>query len=87
MLCKCKVCGATVPAYYRTQAMCDDCKWDTWIPPGYQANEAYMPDPVWDHWNATRRPALGVEFLDRSGPALSLRLPMCSFKPRGRRSA
>jgi len=83
---RCIKCGAPVPAYYVSQGFCDDCKWDTWIPRGHEVREGYAMDVVWGHLNATRRPPLGVEFLDRAGPALSVRLPMCERKPSKRKA-
>lgn len=63
----CGTCGATVPAFYLSGGLCDGCKWDTWIPEGYQQREAYAFDPAWRHPNATRRPPLGPTFLDERG--------------------
>ncbi|NQU76619.1 MAG: hypothetical protein HQ546_09940 [Planctomycetes bacterium] len=78
---RCKSCGTFVPAHYTTRGLCDECKWNTWIPPGYQKREEYEMDVIWGHVNATQRPPLGVEFLDRRGPLLSELLPMCKCAP------
>jgi len=77
----CSACGTAVPAYYLSRGLCDDCKWDTWIPRGYAAREKYAYSETWRHYNATRRPSLGVDFLDRKPFALNDLLPMCGRKP------
>jgi hypothetical protein len=60
----CQQCGDAVASYYITQGLCDGCKWDTWIPGGYEKKERYLFDPAAGHFNRTCRPALGVQFLD-----------------------
>jgi len=65
-----------------TRGYCDGCKWDTWIPPGFGVREEYRRDPAWGHLNATRRPPLGVEFLDRAIAPLTDMLAMCKRRPR-----
>ncbi len=69
---RCTKCGQVVPEYYLTRGLCDDCKWDTWIPRGYQDRENYEHDAAWGHDNATRRPALGVRFLDHHLPPVGM---------------
>ena len=81
---QCGNCGMTMPAYYATQGLCDDCKWDTWVPHDYQVREAYRPDMVWGHLNATRHPRLGVEFLDQRMPWLVRPLATAAQRPRSR---
>ena len=79
----CVGCHTPVPRYYLTiQGICEDCKWMTWIPRGYAKRERYKPDPLWGHPNATRRPPLGVEFLDRRRRLVSDVPPMCRRAPR-----
>ena len=78
----CTRCQAVAPAYYITRGLCDDCKWNTWIPDGYTDREEYELVPEWDHLNATRRPPLGAEFLDRRHMTISQVLPMCVRKPK-----
>ncbi|MFW6145723.1 MAG: hypothetical protein ACOC7R_00150 [Planctomycetota bacterium] len=78
----CAGCHRPTPAYYLTiQGLCDDCKWMTWIPRGYVRREAYKLDPVWGHLNATRRPPMGVGFLDQRARLVSDVLPMCARRP------
>jgi hypothetical protein len=60
----CRHCGQPVAPYYVSQGLCDDCKWDTWIPEGYEKKERYLYDPAAGHCNRTVRPLLGVPFLD-----------------------
>lgn len=60
----CPRCGRRGPAFYFASGVCDDCRWDAWIPRDYAAREKYVYDPAWKHANATRRPPLGVAFLD-----------------------
>lgn len=60
----CSNCGEAVAPYYATRGLCDSCKWDTWIPQGYQKRERYRLEPAFGHANRTCRPLLGVEFLD-----------------------
>ena len=43
---------------------CYSCHLDSYIPTGYARKEKYRRDGVWAHRNATRRPPLGVPFLD-----------------------
>ena len=83
MQMRCKRCGETIPAYYCSRGLCDDCKWDTWIPPGHQRREEYKFDPAWGHANATRRPRLGTDFLDHRQLMPSDVLPMCLHRPKG----
>ncbi len=81
----CVCCHTPTPAYYLTiQGLCDDCKWMTWIPQGYARREAYKLDPVWGHANATRRPPMGVAFLDRRSVLVRDALPMCRRRPKPR---
>ena len=78
----CTRCGQPAPAHHLCQGLCDGCKWDTWIPAGYEKAEKYVPHEVWDHPNATCRPALGVEFLDGRPAPLGARLAAGGRKPR-----
>ena len=80
-LCACSVCGRIVPRYYLSAGRCDDCHWDTYIPPDYPAGERYRPDRYWGHLNATARPPLGVEFLDRPGPGVAQTLQARRYRP------
>ena len=43
---------------------CYSCHLDSYIPTGYELKEKYRHDGIWVHPNATRRPPLGVPFLD-----------------------
>ena len=80
-MAKCTQCGNSVPAYYISGGLCDGCKWDTWIPPGYQKKEKCEMDPGWGHANATRRPLLGVEFLDHHNHVWET-IAACRRKPK-----
>lgn len=60
----CRQCGQAVAPYYVSQGLCDSCKWDTWIPEGYEKRERYLYDPAAGHLNRTIRPSLGISFLD-----------------------
>ena len=44
--------------------LCYSCHLDSYIPDGYTQKEKYRCDGAWAHPNATRRPPLGVPFLD-----------------------
>ncbi len=78
----CVKCGQVVPAYYLSQGYCDCCKWDTWIPAGFDRREQYAVSKIWGHVNATKRPALGVSFLDDRRLAAGELLAMCKNVPR-----
>ena len=70
---KCEQCGLEAPEYYirpnkRGRLECYGCHLDAHIPRWYHILERYRWDEVWGHENATKRPALGVTFLDRRGP-------------------
>ena len=62
----CQQCGYTAPRHYMVGALCYSCHLDGYIPAGYQQKEKYRRDGVWVHSNATRRPPLGVPFLDEA---------------------
>ncbi len=79
---KCSTCGRMFPAYYLTRGYCDGCKWDTWIPDGFRQREDYRMDPVWGQFNATRRPRVGVGFLDQHVATMETQLTLCKRKPR-----
>ncbi|NLF30823.1 MAG: hypothetical protein GX591_08045 [Planctomycetes bacterium] len=79
---RCICCHTPVPRYYLTiVGLCDDCKWTTWIPRGYARRERYSLDPFSGHPNATHRPPLGAEFLDRRRRRVSDRAPLCGRMP------
>ena len=78
----CRKCGDVVPAYYTVGRLCYCCHLDSYIPSGYQKAEQYRRDPIWGHMNATKRPSLGVPFLDESGPRMELLLLMSRRQPR-----
>ncbi len=81
----CRKCGDVVPAYYLVGRVCYSCHLDGYIPAGYQKAEQYRWDPVWGHLNATKRPFLGVSFLDESGPRIDLQMSLaCRRKARPR---
>lgn len=71
------------PFYFHGDGLCDGCHWDTYIPRGYVIAERYSIDPVWGHRNATQRPPLNVEFLDREGLKICRALLLIKNKPRG----
>ncbi len=63
-------------------SVCYSCHLDRYIPPGYEPRERYR-GTLWRHLNATRRPPLGVWFLDQGRgnirrPAIRGRLPRIS---------
>lgn len=80
----CPQCRETYgdPLYMARGRRCFGCWLDTFIPPNYQRREHYVYDSVWHHLNATRRPPLGVPFLDTKAGKLSEMLLMCKNKPR-----
>ena len=71
------------PFYFHANGLCDGCHWDDYIPRGYMEAEAYVLDPVWQHRNATCRPPLHVDLLDRHGLKICDALLSARRKPRG----
>jgi hypothetical protein len=70
-MAECRTCGHDEPAITMVAGLCDGCRLDTWIPPGYQKREKYVFIEAYGYSNATCRPKLGVEFLDHPHPLLA----------------
>ena len=66
MLRVCRRCGDVVPRHYMVAMLCYSCHLDGYIPRGYERREEYRRDSAFGHANATRRPRLGVPFMDMS---------------------
>jgi hypothetical protein len=78
---RCAECGDRVPEYYAVGSVCYGCHLDTYVPVWYAWKEAYRWDPTWNHPNATRRPLLGVAFLDESAGKMKKQPLMLSRAP------
>ena len=61
---------------FRTFDLCLECFIDSHIPRDYIRREMYVAG------NATRRPPLGIDWLDQRSMSLAESLPMCGRKPR-----
>jgi len=83
----CPKCGDVVPIYYMVKRICYSCHLDRYVPRGYEQAEQYRWDPVWGHMNATKRPPLGVPFLDQTALRLELLLLALRGRPRGKGAA
>ena len=67
---RCRICGKLFPAMYLSAGRCDGCKWDAYIPAGYEDREKYHYDPALCQVNAMENPPLGVPFLDCHTPTI-----------------
>lgn len=78
----CPKCGDVVPVYYVARLVCYSCHLDLYVRPGYAKAEQYRWDPAWGHSNATKRPPLGIPFLDETAPRIGMMLLMHKGRPR-----
>lgn len=85
---RCPTCGGKKER--AGAATCYGCYLDGFIPAGYEEAEDYRPVDQWGdpcraaeahHYNATRRPPLGVALLDETRRAARDQLLMCRRKP------
>ena len=79
----CEGCGEEIgDPRYMAGGFCFGCRLDAWIPPDYAELELYTYDIIWGHANATRRPPLGIRFLDEQRMTTAEMLIRAKTRPR-----
>ena len=84
LIVTCPMCNALVPEIYLgSGGACFDCRLASFVPPWYPKAEKYVYVEAYGHSNATRKPAMGIEWLD-AGRIRICDAMMCARKPQRR---